>query len=263
MKTALIFGLMQQDIGYIKSSLDDGCSPVDSTWRIVFFSSSSPKIGLRPSAIPSVLREASKHSNAHVFGFYAPSSATEKSEISLCVRRFFRFRWLDNSLISVVRSRDLDAFHEGMRSAFVEEQFWEEQIKPTATSSPALIPESSFATRAFADLWTRVESYGDLGSLKGVPDLIHRFTAEILKQVDDDKAWVDDRELVFSFRGARHAVAPFPRNWKYSYEIPDGFHYDVKHRNGKGFKIKSMDSDYRSFPAGAHANVDPHGEIRD
>ncbi|MGO9412654.1 MAG: hypothetical protein ACLQCB_18135, partial [Spirochaetia bacterium] len=142
------------------------------------------------------------------------------------------------------------------------EDFWEERIKPNATSSPTLIPESSFATSRFRDLWTRVESYGDMGSLEGVPGLIDRFTVEVLKQIDDDKAWVDERDLVFSFRGARHAVAPFPRNWKYSYPIPDGFHYDVKHRNGRGFTIRNINMDHRSFPAGAHINVDPHGEIR-
>ena len=41
--------------------------------------------------------------------------------------------------------------------------------------------------------------------------------------------WIDDRDLIFGRNGARHADAPFPRGWKFSYRLPDGFHYDIMH----------------------------------
>jgi len=67
--------------------------------------------------------------------------------------------------------------------------------------------------------------------------------------------------LIFGRDGPPHTGAPFPRGWKFSYRLPDGFHYDVKHLEQRRFFI--IDAVGMRHPSGAkgYINVDPHGYI--
>jgi len=74
--------------------------------------------------------------------------------------------------------------------------------------------------------------------------------------------WIDDRDLIFGRNGSRHADAPFPRGWKFSYRLPDGFHYDVVHLERRKFSLTDIGGALHITVANGHLNIDPHGYVR-
>src|SRR5918992_2493778 len=74
--------------------------------------------------------------------------------------------------------------------------------------------------------------------------------------------WVDGNDCVFDHTGPRHGTAPFPRNWKYSYRMEDGFHYDVCDRNQRAFQIADQSNTVHRIKSSGYINLDAHGHAR-
>jgi hypothetical protein len=76
------------------------------------------------------------------------------------------------------------------------------------------------------------------------------------------RVWVDSDSKAFDHRGARHGVAPFPRAWKFSYQVVPGFHFDVSSRVSRAFCVHASDGRRHDVLGSRHLNIDPHGWVR-
>ena len=75
--------------------------------------------------------------------------------------------------------------------------------------------------------------------------------------------WEDAKELHFRRREhhaiERPGVRPGMR-WKFTFQVPDGFHYNVVHSRGGGFEIPNENGIPQRFRK--RTNVDCHGFVR-
>src|SRR5215510_12610225 len=62
--------------------------------------------------------------------------------------------------------------------------------------------------------------------------------------------------------GPLHGITPSPRGRKYSFAIPQGFHYDVTTTHGRAFTLWDPLGTECSADDGGHLSVDPHGYVR-
>jgi hypothetical protein len=128
--------------------------------------------------------------------------------------------------------------------------------------SPLLLPECSFSVgRGHKQLWRHARSYGDQANIEGAVKAVREFIRVYLRK-QEHYQWIDDRDLIFGRNGPRHAEAPFPRGWKFSYRLPDGFHYDIKHIEGRKFSVTDGAGTLHSSAAEGYINIDPHGYVR-
>lgn len=86
---------------------------------------------------------------------------------------------------------------------------------------------------------------------------IRRFVREHRK----GSGWIDTCRLLFD-RGAPHGVHGMPswRQQKLGFRLPNGFHFDVKHEQGRSFRLSDSDGTRHEF--NTYANLDPHEFVR-
>lgn len=161
--------------------------------------------------------------------------------------------------------RDLtwDILKDALHSIAVMDEVWLDRFCPRDLRHPLLLPPPVFATHdATADYWRHCDAYS-----------VERFpAAEILLQVVDQqhrcpdgqgiRSWLDGRNRRFRIDPARHGRSTADRenrkSFRFCYEVPAGFHYDVSEDAGKAFRI---DIDGRSQTL-THCNVTPWGRVR-
>src|ERR1019366_3085581 len=102
----------------------------------------------------------------------------------------------------------------------------------------------------------------DPENIAGAEKAVREFERVYLRKAHHYQ-WIDDRDLIFGREGPRHADAPFPREWKFSYRLPDGFHYDVQHLEQRKFSISDVAGIRHASGVKGYINVDPHGYVRD
>jgi hypothetical protein len=151
---------------------------------------------------------------------------------------------------------------ERLATDLAEEEQWAFRIKPTDMGSPLLLPECSFSVGGgHRNLWRHARGYGDQANIEGAAKAVREFGRAYLRK-QEHYQWIDDRDLIFGRNGPRHADAPFPRGWKFSYHLLDGFHYDIKHLEARKFSITDVAGTlHLSVPKG-YINIDPHGYVR-
>jgi len=221
---------------------------------------------LEPLLVDEVFKEASKLGGAHVFGV---SIDRKRAEVERQIKPYFRFRWIDAEVIAMTGQGKLEPLIAALASAIVEDQVWIECVKPKDTASPLILPGKIFGTKGeFRDLWKRCESYGDEGAIRAAGKLIHKFTTVYRKRIqstaNEKTPWLDDDDWVWKDDGEAHGVAPFPKNWKYSWAVPEKFHFDVMPKNPR---VKTHFTDIHGnnhkLPKDSkYMNVTVHGEVR-
>ena len=205
---------------------------------------------------------ADREESPHILGF---STQKDRGDRMRGVPDCFRFRWCDQlvKLLHYLATPDPGPFWARLIGELAEEEDWSSRVKPADMGSPLLLPEGSFTVAiGHRDLWRHARSYGDPANIVGAQKAIRAFSRDYLKK-DGHYKWIDDRDLVFGRDGPRHADAPFPRAWKFSYRLPDGFHYDVKHREERKFSITDARGKTHALPVKGYINMDPHGYVRD
>jgi hypothetical protein len=263
MKTAILAGI---PVGYVvtaRSALSK-VAYLHSTWSIKFVPSSRKEPEVSEKLVQQALGLAAQSAEAHVIGFSAQRS---RQDISDRIKSFFRFRWFDHSLLRYLGSSDPSEFVRGITSVLEEESEWAKCVKPKDTSSPLLLPESSFVPeRAQLNLWRHAYAYGDAGNIIGAEKAIKSFEKSHNRKVNSGSfrsyKWIDRKDRVFDQDGPRHGVAPFPRGWKYSYQIEEGFHFDVTHLEGHEFVLIDANGRENLVKRASYLNLDPHGYVR-
>ncbi len=259
MATAILVGLPRDMAKRVKAALGKGSVTWAAGWNVEFHFAKRTRPEIFPTDIKATIQLASE-SAAHIVGI-SNQPGPDKQAIAREIRPYFRFRWLDIKLISHI-GFNTPEFITGINAALDEESLWAERVKPRDTESPLLLPGCSFATDDYG-LWDHAMAYGDVGNIDGAAKAIDGFRRahwEILERIG--ARWVDKRGRLFDHTGARHGKAPFPRSWKYSYSIPEGFHYDVTASSGKPFAMNDHADRAHPVVASGHLNIDPHGYVR-
>ena len=106
-------------------------------------------------------------------------------------------------------------------------------------------------------IWKRVMHRADEPDADGV----HLILAHHKHHHRKETIWRDSRELDFR-RGPSHGGRHLPkrRRRKLTFNLPDGFHFDVRHRAGRPFHVSDEAGTTRRFTE--YTNIDPHGFVR-
>jgi hypothetical protein len=221
---------------------------------------------LEIAQVPTVLDAAGKHSGGHVFGV---STDRKRGEVERQIRPHFRFRWISHSAIAFTGQREFEPLIAELEQAVAEEQVWIDNVKPQSTASPLALPGKVFKAKGdFANLWAQCDVYGDIAAIRAAGVLVEKFTAAFRKSIasnkDEKTPWLDHDDWVWKDDGQQHGAAIFPKNWKYSWEVPEKFHFDVMPKNPKT-KTHFIDVNgvsHKLPKESKYMNVTVHGEVR-
>lgn len=248
-------------VGRIRAANEAGAA-YRSGWSIDYLP--SPRAGnaeIRPREIEEAIRRAGDLGGAHVLGLSKQDGAVRKA-IGREIRPYFRFLWLKSTLLSKAHSPDL--LIGDLNAVLEQEETWAISIRPTSVASALLLPSTCFVVdRAFESIWEEAEESGNSAMFGAVERRLDAFRARYWNKVSNKGSlWVDSVQKIFDHTGPRHADAPSPRDYKYSYPIPSGFHYDVSHLDRRAFRILDNERNEQRVTANGYINVDPHGHLR-
>ena len=267
MAIALFAGIPSRYLQRAKTVLGDAAPHLDG-WQFHYIAAPhGPELQIRDRK--RIAAEALKLGSLHVLGM---SAERNRDGVAAQIRTYFRFRWFDHNFLSHLNNPDPAPFVDHLIADLEEEVQWSARVQPDSLSSALLLPESSFSCDArHAGLWSKATRYGSNDSVTAAEKAIESFKKYHYRRVlvsgkgsspHPQHKWADERRLVFDDKGERHGIAPSPRNWKYSYPIEDGFHYDVTHVDKKSFSLVDALGDRHSAITGSHLNLDPHGYVR-
>ena len=208
-------------------------------------------------------KEAAKHEGAHVL------ATADQSCLPNCtaLRERFRFRRAGAHFVAYLARGDDAAFVELLAAVLAEEDEWSKHVRPNL-SSPLLLPKGAFAAkRDVRALWEYAESFNDPDKTRKYPKLRDRFVEFHLKEYDDSVSgratpWLSDDGWGWRDDGARHGTPlDVGDEWKYSFQLPDGFHYDVEPaRKGKK-AFQDANGKSHLLPKG-YLNITAYGLLR-
>lgn len=221
---------------------------------------------LEASQVDAILEEARSLNGGHVFGV---SVDRNRAEVERQISPYFRFRWIDPRAIALTGQRQFELLLAALQRAIEEDEVWIEVVKPQSVASPLVLPGQLFKAKGdFQHLWQRSEAHGDVGAIRAVGPLIQKFSKVYRRQADnkgnEKTPWIDHDDWMWKDDGAEHGAASFPKNWKYSWAVPDRFHFDVSPKDPKT-KTHFVDvhGNSHKLPKDTrHMNITVHGEVR-
>jgi len=266
MRILLIVGFNQY---HIRTLVKAGVNSVRPGWDIRLLPSGLREIGFTKTK--DVLEAASKSLDVHVLAA-SQQGQFVKQRLAGDIRPYFRFRWLSAQCLSQLLQNDFSNISAILVPILEEEERWSNEVKPRLPADALLLPKDIFSVAADQDIWGQSEAYGDPYVVSNAAQSIKRFTGRYFVKMPSSghyassTQWLSDQCRIFDHRGARHGEPPFPRGWKYSLKIEDGFHYDVSNQSGREFMADGLDqggqADKRKVAAGKHVNIDAHGYFR-
>ena len=228
--------------------------PACHGWRVQVIPAHPKQAGLR-SIWNRVMRDADDSDADGVHLLLAHHRDDERSEFERMVCGSYRVIWISRELS---RRYGTGEFKEEIRAALQFEDRWRATIRP-AIDSPLLLPETAFsASEPVIDMWRRAKKVcQERDGLDAVQKVVGRFKRLHRKET----IWRDTRELDFS-RGPSHGGRHLPkwRRCKFTFNLPDGYHFDVKHRAGRPLHVSDEAGTTRHFIE--YTNIDPHGYVR-
>jgi hypothetical protein len=262
MQFAIVVGMPINEIRRVNHCLGAGAASFRQDWTIEYIPAKRSRPEVHPTLLKAALEKARLYDHSHVIGVSKQDGA-EKRAISQSIKSYFRFRWLDTSSLSYI-SNETPKYVEDFNRILQEEETWFSTVKPTDVLSPLLLPQACFETDPrHSDIWDLAEQYGDTGNIIGSGRAIQMFRDRHWQPCSvGGRRWTDTYDRIFDHSGPRHALAPFPRDWKYSFRIPSGFHFDVTVAHGRRFSLYDCNGVQHGAVAGGHINIDPHGHVR-
>lgn len=257
MCVALLVGHPEKLAKQIRAALRD---ELVQGWEIKFLPGrNKDKAEINERDLTEIFKKAADVGGAHIIGFH---QVGDSNVIARQIRPFFRFRKGDCGLLWSVAD-GFEKFREHIKNSLLEELEWRKHIKPARKSSPLVLPQHVFSPlHGFETLWEESEMFNrEIQYFENLAKKIHQFSTSHTKayKQDDLRFMVDHARLVWKDAGPYHAEPPFPFNWKYSYSLEPGFHFDVEHQHGKEFELKDIKGTAHRVKAGSRVNIDPHG----
>ena len=263
MRVAIIAGLVRSQIKRIDSFVREGGAVFLDKWEVIYVAARRNTPEILEQDVHMLMEQASEYAHPHIIGI-SKQDGSIRQRVARQIKEYFRFRWLNNRVLSFL-GNDFRGFVVSINDVLAEEEVWGDAVQPQDLRSPLLLPRMCFDCSApHRDLWALSEQYGDVGNIEHAATAIDRFRSSHFVQVETGlpRRWVDAANKIFDHTGERHASAPFPRNWKYSYQLEDGFHYDVADKNRRAFNFRDCYSFNHAVRANGYLNVDPHGYVR-
>lgn len=192
------------------------------------------------------------------------SAQSDRAKASENIRDHIRLRWLNVDLLSSLPD-DVDSFNAALQREANFELDWRDRIRPAGNDSPLLLPQCAFSPRRFGSMWADAGSVGP-GPLRGSGmtqlERVRRDLAGFATLHRRRGYWLDAREIRFEATEL-HGVPADPRwRWKFSWCVPEGFHYNVMHERNFPFTVRQFDRTVVSVNRAGYLNVDCHGRCR-
>jgi hypothetical protein len=263
MPAAIIAGVPPDIDRRIRAALDRGEKSFDA-WEVRWLRSIGRTPGLSPSQVEPTLRAAADVDGAHILVF-SGREKTEEDRVWAQIAPYFRVRWLSHSSLKFI-PHSMPRFWAAVDAVLSEELEWNQSVRPVDESACLLLPECCFeAEPTVRHVW-RAASEASLERIRLAANAVAKFkSAHWTPHAAPPQAirkWVDVQGKVFDHRGARHGIAPFPRPWRFSFQVAPGFHFDVTSRDGRGVRVTAHDGAKHVASGADHINVDPHGHVR-
>lgn len=260
METAILLGIPPSYVARLRNAVDS-YGGLSGAWSLLFVPAPKKNPEINRGTVRHACQMAAKGLSPHILGFSTQHNRSDwVAELVQC----FRFRWCDQlvSSLNCLATPNPAPFLQRLAADLAEEEQWASRIKPMDMGSPLLLPECSFVVGGgHKHLWRHARSYGDQANIEGAAKSLREFERIYLRK-QEHYQWIDDRDLIFGRDGPRHAEAPFPRGWKFSYRLPDGFHFDIKHLKARKFSISDVSGTPHSSAVKGYVNMDPHGCVR-
>lgn len=168
----------------------------------------------------------------------------------------YRVIWISSGMSRQYGTATFDAKLETLLDF---EDVWRKAIRPTL-NSPLLLPETAFsAQHSVTDMWHRSRNvHRGKDDVQHVERVAQRFRRIHFKS---EYGWRDNEGLTFS-RGPAHGGRNIPawRRKKLTFNLPEGFHFDVRHDKGRPFFVNDERRGRHKFVE--YTNIDPHGYLR-
>jgi len=152
---------------------------------------------------------------------------------------------------------------ERLHAATKLDELWLEKFCPTDVRHPLLLPPSVFSTtRDTHRYWHRCDVYSEdaipeAEELLGIVEKEHR-----RPDGNGSRSWIDGRKWRYRIDPSKHGLSAADRAkskaYRFCFEVPPGFHYDVTDETGRTFSILIDGKPQRV----AHCNVTPWGYVR-
>lgn len=225
-------------------------------WRILTLPGHDYARGKLNKIWKRVLREWENGPSAGTHLVLAHDAEHERPNfIKLIKERSLRATWLPRELSNQYGSEE---FIQMICKILSFEEQWRNRLRPTI-NSPIMLPHSAFAARPHVEnTWNRVSSVSlEKDCIKAVEKSISRFRDSHKRRGN----WRDDKELEFSNREnhGSHGL-PLWRRQKFTFQFPDGFHFNVRHVRGRRFSVVDHEGESEEF--NEYTNIDPHGFLR-
>lgn len=267
MRLAVVVGLPPEQAKRLKAFVERGLSTYKLGWSVKYVSARKNFPEILDAHVSQAMDSAAETNESHIIGV-SKQDGRIRQEVAGRIREHFRFRWLDNALLYFLGDQ-FQEFVIRFNDVLQEEEFWSEKVKPSDSRSPLLLPKMSFDARhPQGEIWAMSEQYGEIGNIAAAATALEKFRDAYWNSTTPERhhaggrRWIDSSDRVFDHSGARHGAAPFPRNWKYSYKIEEGFHFDVSDRNGRGFSVIDYSNSRHVCSENGYINIDPHGHVR-
>jgi hypothetical protein len=261
MKTALLFGIPQGYVDAARGAIQKHAAQFEN-WAIKYHPAGGSK-RVSQKDLSRIEDFVNKHEDLHIVGF---SDDSDRQRLADQIELYFRFRWFNYEHLKWLTSPAPGRFAESLAVTLSEELEWAARVKPSGLGSPLLLPETVFKPEGkHQRMWRYARAYGDMQNVIGAEKAIKAFQLTHHRKVEfqglSKQRWIDDGDRIFGQDGPWHGVAPYPRNWKYSYKIEPGFHFDVTHLDGRKFSVQDSTGRTFSVKVGSYINVDPHGYV--
>ncbi len=150
-----------------------------------------------------------------------------------------------------------------IQAAIALDQIWLEKFCPRDLRHALLLPPSVFATnRSTAKYWEQCDVYSQERFAIAERLLVDVERHHRRPDEQGGRSWLDERRRRFRVDLARHARSQADRahlkSFRFCFEVPPGFHYDVSDDLGKTFVVEI---DGRSERV-QHCNISPWGHVR-
>ena len=228
--------------------------PMVDDWNIELIPSRDKRKADLQSCWQKVLEKASVDTEGtHVFAYHYLEEEYPKFNSRMHNRH--RLVWMARDTLAYYGT---DRYSEMIQKHLDFECRWRNVLRPRGVNAAVLLPESSFSPKGFKEMWSRMRTvhlYRD--NLERILSLVRGFRNTHYSV----GRWEDDRGLQFKVATARHGSNPPYGHFKFTYHLPEGFHYDVRGTiANRSFTIK--DAEGRSHRFRNYTNVDVHGSIR-
>lgn len=161
--------------------------------------------------------------------------------------------------------RDLrwPTLRERLQAIVEMDEVWLNKLSPNNLKHALLLPPTIFTTgRETADYWRHCDVYSESRFASAVQLLVDVDRHHWRPDAQGRRSWIDGRSRRYRIDPAKHARSQADRakrkSYRFCFEIPPGFHYDVTDDSGKSF---SIEIDGRAENV-MHCNVTPWGRVR-